>query len=122
MAELDIKLAEAEHLHRTMCESARRPEDDGGRDIVRLRARFAAVVVDILDAMKRDLRLSANPDRSAEFFNLLSEMRQKHLAHQSAWRGAAMASDPMGYRRASEDLIRNQDQFYVLARALLARN
>lgn len=120
MAELDDKLAEAHLLHSQMRDSARRSHDDAGREIVRMRARFAALIVELMQCMKTDARLVANPDKLAAFSSLLSDMRQVHYAHQTRWRGPEIQANPEEYRKSSEALIRNQDEFYAKAMTLLS--
>ena len=121
MAELDDKLNEAQLLHNEMRHVAERGGNEAAREVIRLRARFTALLVEILVVMKSDPRLLADEDKRQEFSTLFGNMRQNLNAYQSRWRSSAIDADKEGYRKASEAMIRSQDEFYADARALLGK-
>jgi hypothetical protein len=120
MAELDRVLSEAQETHRQMQEAAKTSGDRAVRDIVRLRTRFATLVAEMMGSIKADSRLQAKPDVAREFEGKFFEMRQALAQHQAKWRSANIDEDPAGYRRATDELGRKQDDFYNWAKNTLA--
>ena len=120
MAELDRILGEAQETHRLMQEAAKTAGDRAVRDIVRLRTRFATLVAEMMGSIKADERLRAKPDIAREFEERFFEMRQALAQHQAKWRSANIDEDSAGYRRATDELGRKQDEFYTWARNVLA--
>ncbi len=120
MAELDRILGEAQETHRQMQEAAKTAGDRAVRDIVRLRTRFATLVAEMMGSIKADERLRAKPDIAREFEERFFEMRQALAQHQAKWRSANIDEDSAGYRRATDELGRKQDEFYNWAKNTLA--
>ena len=120
MAELDRILGEAQETHRQMQEAVKTAGDRAVRDIVRLRTRFATLVAEMMGSIKADSRLQAKPDVAREFEAKFFEMRQALAAHQAKWRSANIDEDSAGYRRATDELGRKQDEFYSWARNTLS--
>jgi hypothetical protein len=120
MAELDRILGEAQDTHRQMQEAARSTGDRAVRDIVRLRTRFATLVAEMMGSIKADSRLQARPELAHDFEARFFEMRQALAAHQAKWRSTNIDDDTAGYRRATDELGRQQDEFYTWARNVLA--
>jgi hypothetical protein len=120
MAELDRILGEAQDTHRQMQEAAKAPGDRAVRDIVRLRTRFATLVAEMMGSIKADTRLQAKPDVARDFEAKFFDMRQALAQHQAKWRSANIDEDPAGYRRATDELGRKQDDFYGWAKNTLA--
>ena len=120
MAELDRILGEAQETHRQMQEAVKTAGDRAVRDIVRLRTRFATLVAEMMGSIKADSRLQAKPDVAREFEAKFFEMRQALAAHQAKWRSANIDEDNAGYRRATDELGRKQDDFYSWAKNTLA--
>ena len=120
MAELDRVLSEAQETHRAMQEAAKAPGDRAVRDIVRLRTRFATLVAEMMGSIKADSRLQSRPDVAKEFEAKFFEMRQALAQHQAKWRSANIDEDPAGYRRATDELGRKQDDFYNWAKNTLS--
>jgi hypothetical protein len=120
MAELDRILGEAQETHRLMQEAAKTAGDRAVRDIVRLRTRFATLVAEMMGSIKADERLRAKPDIAREFEERFFEMRQALAQHQAKWRSANIDEDSAGYRRATDELGRKQDEFYNWAKNTLA--
>ena len=120
MAELDRILGEAQETHRLMQEAVKSSGERAVRDIVRLRTRFATLVAEMMGAIKADSRLQAKPDLAREFEGKFFEMRQALAAHQGKWRSNNIDEDPAGYRRATDELGHQQDEFYTWARNTLA--
>lgn len=120
MAELDRILSEAQETHRLMQEAAKTAGDRAVRDIVRLRTRFATLVAEMMGAIKADDRLRTKPDAAREFEARFFEMRQALAQHQAKWRSTNIDADAAGYRKATDDLGRLQDEFYTWAKNALA--
>ena len=120
MAELDRILGEAQETHRLMQEAAKTAGDRAVRDIVRLRTRFATLVAEMMGAIKGDERLRGKPDLARDFEARFFEMRQALAQHQAKWRSANIDEDSAGYRRATDELGRKQDDFYNWAKNTLA--
>jgi len=120
MAELDRILSEAQETHRLMQEAVKTSGERAVRDIVRLRTRFATLVAEMMGSIKADARLQAKPDLAHDFETRFFDMRQALAAHQSKWRSTNIDEDPAGYRRATDELGRKQDDFYTWARNVLA--
>ena len=120
MAELDRILGEAQETHRLMQEAARSTGERAVRDIVRLRTRFATLVAEMMGSIKADSRLQARPELAHEFEEKFFGMRQALAAHQAKWRSTNIDDDTAGYRRATDELGRKQDEFYTWARNVLA--
>ena len=120
MAELDRILGEAQETHRQMQEAVKTAGDRAVRDIVRLRTRFATLVAEMMGSIKADSRLQAKPDIAREFEAKFFEMRQALAAHQAKWRSANIDEDNAGYRRATDELGRKQDEFYSWAKNILS--
>ena len=120
MAELDRILSEAQETHRQMQEAVKSSGERAVRDIVRLRTRFATLVAEMMGSIKADSRLQAKPDIAREFEAKFFEMRQALAAHQAKWRSANIDEDSAGYRRATDELGRKQDDFYTWAKDTLS--
>ena len=120
MAELDRILGEAQETHKLMQEAVKTSGDRAVRDIVRLRTRFATLVAEMMGSIKADSRLQAKPEVAREFESKFFDMRQALAQHQAKWRSANIDEDPAGYRRATDELGRKQDDFYTWARNVLA--
>lgn len=120
MAELDRILGEAQETHRLMQEAVNASGERAVRDIVRLRTRFATLVAEMMGAIKTDSRLTAKPELAREFEGRFFEMRQALAQHQAKWRSANIDADPAGYRKSTDELGREQDEFYTWARDALA--
>jgi len=120
MAELDRILAEAQETHRLMQEAVKTAGDRAVRDIVRLRTRFATLVAEMMGSIKADSRLQAKPDIAHEFEAKFFEMRQALAQHQAKWRSTNIDEDSAGYRRATDEMGRKQDEFYTWAKNTLA--
>lgn len=120
MAELDRILGEAQDTHRQMQEAVKTSGDRAVRDIVRLRTRFATLVAEMMGSIKADSRLQAKPDTAREFESKFFDMRQALAQHQAKWRSANIDEDPAGYRRATDELGRKQDDFYTWAKNTLS--
>ena len=119
MAELDRILSEAQETHRSMQEAVKTSGDRAVRDNVRLRTRFATLVAEMMGSIKADARLQAKPDVAREFESRFFDMRQALAQHQSKWRSANIDEDNAGYRRATDELGRKQDEFYTWAKNTL---
>ena len=120
MAELDRILGEAQETHRQMQDAVKTTGDRAVRDIVRLRTRFATLVAEMMGAIKADARLQRKPEVAKEFESKFFDMRQALAQHQAKWRSANIDADGQGYRRATDELGRKQDDFYTWARNTLA--
>ena len=120
MAELDRILAEAQETHRLMQEAVKTAGERAVRDIVRLRTRFATLVAEMMGSIKADSRLQAKPDIAHEFEAKFFEMRQALAQHQAKWRSTNIDEDSAGYRRATDEMGRKQDEFYTWAKNTLA--
>ena len=120
MAELDRILAEAQETHQQMQIAIRTSGERAVRDIVRLRTRFATLVAEMMGSIKADSRLQAKPDLAHEFEARFFDMRQALAAHQGKWRSTNIDEDPAGYRHATDELGRKQDEFYTWAKNTLA--
>jgi len=120
MAELDRILAEAQETHRLMQEAVKTAGERAVRDIVRLRTRFATLVAEMMGSIKADSRLQAKPDVAHEFEAKFFEMRQALAQHQAKWRSTNIDEDSAGYRRATDEMGRKQDEFYTWAKNTLA--
>ena len=60
MGNLDASLGEAERLYRQMRSLADRGDVDGKNEIVRLRSRYAMLMLEILQAMKGEAKLAGD--------------------------------------------------------------
>lgn len=120
MAELDRILGEAQETHRQMQEAVKTSGERAVRDIVRLRTRFATLVAEMMGAIKADARLIGRPELAREFEAKFFDMRQALAQHQAKWRSANIDEDHAGYRRATDELGRRQDEFYTWAKNALA--
>ncbi|WP_305097978.1 hypothetical protein [Croceibacterium aestuarii] len=112
MGKLDSTLAEAETMYRKMRALAEAGDADGKNEIVRLRSRYAMLMLEILQDVKTDERLQTDPalrdDFSARFFAL----RQALADHQAKWRLQSIDDDVEGYMRSAQGLNSVQDDFY----------
>ena len=120
MAERDRILGEAQETHRLMQDAVRASGERTVRDIVRLRTRFATLVAEMTGSIKADSRLQSKPELAREFEGKFFEMRQALAAHQAKWRSVNIDENPTGYRRATDELGREQDDFYSWAKSTLA--
>ena len=120
MAELDRILGEAQETHKQMQEAVKTSGDRAVRDIVRLRTRFATLVAEMMGSIKADSRLQAKADVAREFESRFFDMRQALAQHQAKWRSSNIDEDSAGYRRATDELGRKQDEFYTWAKNTLA--
>lgn len=112
MGKLDSTLAEAETLYRKMRALAEAGDADGKNEIVRLRSRYAMMMLEILQAMKTDERLQADPELKEEFGQRFFALRQKLADHQAKWRLQSIEDDTQGYMRSAQGLNSEQDDFY----------
>ena len=120
MAELDRILSEAQETHKLMQEAVKTSGDRAVRDIVRLRTRFATLVAEMMGSIKADARLQAKPEVARDFEARFFDMRQALAQHQAKWRSSNIDEDSAGYRRATDELGRKQDEFYTWAKNTLA--
>ena len=112
MGNLDASLGEAERLYRQMRSLADRGDVDGKNEIVRLRSRYAMLILEILQAMKGDAKLAGDPSLKSEFERRFFEMRSKLAEHQAKWRLQAIEADTTGYMRSAQGLNSIQNDFY----------
>ena len=112
MADLYECLAEAESVFRRMQELATEGSEDGKREVVRLRSRYAMLMLDIRQARKSDTGLQGRPGLALEFDQRLARVGRALAEHQSKWRIDAIQSDPSGYMASAASLNDVQDQFY----------
>jgi hypothetical protein len=112
MSKLDTTLGEAESLYRDMRRLAESGDPEGKNQIVKLRSRYAMLMLEILQVMKADERLSANPELKAEFEKRFFEMRSTLAEHQAKWRLQAIENDIPAYMKSAGGLNSVQDDFY----------
>lgn len=112
MGKLDTTLSQAERMYREMQSLAQSGDTDGKSAIIKLRSRYAMLMLEILQAMKEDPKLDANPELKAEFERRFFEMRQKLGDHQAKWRLQAIEDDPSGYMKSAAGLNTMQEDFY----------
>ena len=120
MAELDRILGEAHDTRELMRDAIRTSGDRVARDIVGLRTRLTGLIGEMMDAMKADSRLQANPEIAREFEARFFEMRQTQAQHHARWRSANIAQDPAGHHHETEDMGRKHDEFYDWAKSRLS--
>ena len=112
MGKLDTTLSDAERLYREMQSLAKSGDPDGKSQIVKLRSRYAMMMLEILQAMKTDDRLQNDPALKTEFETRFFAMRSKLGEHQAKWRLQAIEEDPQGYMKSAAGLNSVQDDFY----------
>ena len=112
MGKLDTSLGEAERLFRQMKGLADSGGADGKNEIVRLRSRYAMLMLDILQAMKDDAKLTGDPALREEFERRFLEMRGALGQHQAKWRLQSIEDDTAGYLRSAASLNTVQNDFY----------
>ena len=112
MGKLDTTLSQAERMYREMQSLAQSGDTDGKSALIKLRSRYAMLMLESLQAMKEDAKLDANPELKAEFERRFFEMRQKLGDHQAKWRLQAIEDDPSGYMKSAAGLNTMQEDFY----------
>ena len=112
MSKLDTTLADAERMYREMQSLAQSGDADGKSAIIKLRSRYAMLMLEILQAMKEDQKLLGNAELKAEFERRFFEMRQKLGDHQATWRLQKIEDDPSGYMKSAAGLNTMQEDFY----------
>lgn len=112
MGKLDTTLGEAERLYREMRALAQSGDAEGKNQIVKLRSRYAMLMLEILQTMKADERLQNDPELKAEFERRFFAMRSKLGEHQAKWRLQAIEDDTQGYMKSAAGLNSVQDDFY----------
>ena len=112
MSKLHDVLGEAERMFRQMKALADSGDADGKNEIIKLRSRYAMLMLEILQAMKEDPKLLGNPELKAEFERRFFEMRQKLGDHQATWRLQKIEDDPSGYMKSAAGLNTMQEDFY----------
>ena len=112
MGTLDTTLGEAERLYREMQALAQGGDPEAKSQVVKLRSRYAMLMLEILQAMKADERLQGNPELKAEFETRFFAMRSKLAEHQAKWRLQAIEDDTQGYMKSAAGLNSVQDDFY----------
>ena len=117
MAELDSCLTEAERVFRQMQSLAASGDEDGKREVVRLRSRYAMLMLDLRQARKGDTRLQSNPALAQEFDRRIGQVGKLLAEHQSKWRVDAIEGDPAGYLESARKLSSAQDEFYTWVRS-----
>lgn len=120
MAELDRILNEADDTRRQMVNALRTSNGEVARDIVRLRTRLTALIGEMMSSTKGDSRLQATPEIAREFEARFFEMRRTQAQHHGKWRSANIDQDPANYRRETEAMGREHDDFYNWAKSTLA--
>ena len=120
MAELDRILSEARETQLQLQAAATTAGENAAREIVPLRTRLAALIGELMGAIKADSRLRAKQDVADEFEAKFFEMRQALAQHQVKWRSANIEEDPAGYRRSTDELGHRLDDFFVWAKNTLA--
>ena len=120
MGKLHNTVGEAERIYREMRALAQSGDTEGKRRIVQLRSRYAMQMLEIMREMKADERLQKKPELAKEFESRFFEMRQALAQHQGKWRSANIDEDSAGYRRATDELGRKQDDFYTWAKDTLS--
>jgi hypothetical protein len=112
MGKLDTTLSQAEKMYREMQSLAQRGDLDGKNAIIKLRSRYAMLMLEILQAMKEDPKLQGNPELKADFEQRFFAMRQKLADHQATWRLQAIEEDTTGYMKSAAGLNTIQEDFY----------
>ena len=112
MGKLDTTLSQAEKMYREMQSLAQRGDLDGKNAIIKLRSRYAMLMLEILQAMKEDPKLQGNPGLKADFEQRFFAMRQKLADHQATWRLQAIEEDTSGYMKSAAGLNTIQEDFY----------
>jgi hypothetical protein len=112
MGTLDQTVSEAERLYREMRALAQAGDAEGKSKIVKLRSRYAMLMLEILQAMKADERLQGNPALKAEFEERFFAMRSALAEHQAKWRLQSIEEDTQGYMKSAAGLNTVQDDFY----------
>ena len=112
MGTLDTTLGEAERLYREMQSLAQSGDPEGKNRIVKLRSRYAMLMLEILQAMKADERLQGDGELKAEFETRFFAMRSTLAEHQAKWRLQAIEDDTQGYMKSAAGLNSVQDDFY----------
>jgi len=112
MGKLDTTLADAERMYREMQSLAQRGDIEGKNAIIKLRSRYAMLMLEILQAMKVDPKLLENPELKTEFEQRFFAMRQKLADHQAKWRLQVIEEDPSGYMKSAAGLNTIQEDFY----------
>jgi hypothetical protein len=112
MGKLDNTLASAEQMYRQMRALADAGDPEGKSEIVRLRSRYAMLMLEILQDMKGDERLLDDTALRDEFSRRFFALRQTLADHQAKWRLQAIEEDTSGYLRSAKGLNSVQDDFY----------
>jgi hypothetical protein len=112
MGKLDTTLSEAERMFREMQSLAQRGDIEGKNAIIKLRSRYAMLLLEILQSTKEDPKLQGDPELKGEFGRRFFAMRQKLADHQAHWRLQAIEQDPSGYMKSAAGLNTIQDDFY----------
>ena len=120
MAELDRILGEAQDTRQLMRDTIRTSGDRVARDIVSLRTRLTGLIAEMMDAIKADSRLQADPETAREFEARFFEMRQTQAQHHAKWRSPNIQQDPTSHRRETEEMGRKHDEFYDWAKNTLS--
>ena len=112
MSKLDTTLADAERMYREMQSLAQSGNAEGKNAIIKLRSRYAMLMLEILQAMKADERLQGDAELKAEFETRFFAMRSTLAEHQAKWRLQAIEDDPSGYMKSAAGLNTMQEDFY----------
>jgi hypothetical protein len=112
MGKLDTTLSEAERMFREMQSLAQRGDIEGKNAIIKLRSRYAMLLLEILQSTREDPKLQGDPELKAEFERRFFAMRQKLADHQAHWRLQTIEQDPSGYMKSAAGLNTVQDDFY----------
>ena len=94
MHKLDTTLSEAQEMYRKMKQLADTASADGKSEVVKLRSRYAMKMLEILQTMKADERLQADPALRTEFEQRFFKVRQTLAEHQGKWRLQAIEERP----------------------------
>ncbi|MXO61234.1 hypothetical protein GRI89_16945 [Altererythrobacter salegens] len=112
MGKLDSTLADAETMYRKMRSLADAGGTDSKNEIVKLRSRYAMLMLEILQDMKTDARLQADTALRDAFSERFFALRQALADHQAKWRLQAIEDDIQGYLKSAQGLNSVQDDFY----------
>jgi hypothetical protein len=112
MGKLDQTVGEAERMYREMRALAQSGDIEAKRQIVKLRSRYAMLMLEILQVMKADERLQNDPELKGEFERRFFAMRSQLAEHQVKWRLQTIEDDTQEYIKSAEGLNGVQDDFY----------
>lgn len=105
-------IEQAKKTQRALIAATDHQSEVSDRDLVNLRKQFLTDMLAISQVSRGDTKLKSDPARYAEFSKRHNEAQDMLSRHQSKWMLRAIERDFAGYKKATAELRRAQEDYF----------